>query len=420
MSHHTVKDGYKKLVDRINRFPQGAPPSELLFKILKLLFSEKEAELVAKVPIKPFTLAKAAKLWNLSEYEAEKVLNELAQKGIILDIIEDGVQTYLLPPPMAGFFEFSLMRVRSDMDQKALAELYYQYLNVEEDFIKNLFVQGETNLGRVFVNEEALSAQNMLTVLDYEKTSHIIETASHIAVGTCYCRHKMLHLGKNCDAPLDICLTFNNSAQSLIKHKIAREIDREECKAIIQKAEAYNLVQFGENAQKGVNFICNCCGCCCEALLAAKRFGMLNPVQTTAFLPQIDTEACTGCQKCIEACPVDALELIENTNKNTVRVNTDLCLGCGVCANNCATKAISMKRRPEHIITPIDSVHRTVMMAIERGKLQNLIFDNHAHLNHRAMAAILGAILKLPPIKQTLALNQVKSKYLGWLLEKTY
>ncbi|MGM0598086.1 MAG: ATP-binding protein [Myxococcota bacterium] len=180
------------------------------------------------------------------------------------------------------------------------------------------------------------------------------------------------------------------------------------------------MVQFGENAQKGVSFICNCCGCCCEALLAAKRFGMLNPVQTTAFLPEIDAEACTGCRKCLEVCPVDALELSENKEKNTVRVNTDLCLGCGVCANNCATGAISMKRRPEHIITPIDSVHRTVMMAIERGKLQNLIFDNHAHLNHRAMAAILGVILKLPPIKQILALDQVKSKYLGWLLEKTY
>ena len=32
-------------------------------------------------------------------------------------------------------------------------------------------------------------------------------------------------------------------------------------------------------------------------------------------------------------------------------------------------------------------------MAIERG---DLVFDNQAHLSHRAMAAILGVILKLP------------------------
>ncbi len=39
---------------------------------------------------------------------------------------------------MAGFFEFSLMRLRGDLDQKVLSELYYQYITVEEDFIKAL------------------------------------------------------------------------------------------------------------------------------------------------------------------------------------------------------------------------------------------------------------------------------------------
>jgi hypothetical protein len=55
-------------------------------------------------------------------------------------------------------------------------------------------------------------------------------------------------------------------------------------------------------------------------------------------------------------------------------------------------------------------------MAIERGVLQNLIFDNHALASHRAMAAILGIILKLPPIKQSLASQQMRSRYLESLL----
>ena len=37
-------------MERLNRFPQGAPPSELLYRILELLFSEREAELVAQLP----------------------------------------------------------------------------------------------------------------------------------------------------------------------------------------------------------------------------------------------------------------------------------------------------------------------------------------------------------------------------------
>ncbi len=56
-------------------------------------------------------------------------------------------------------------------------------------------------------------------------------------------------------------------------------------------------------------------------------------------------------------------------------------------------------------------------MAVERGDLQNLIFDQHAMWNHRAMAAILGVILRLPPIKQVMASRQMKSHYLEALIQ---
>ena len=64
MAHLTARSGYESLVDRLNRAPQGAPPSELLHAILKMLFSEKEAGLVALLPIKPFTVSTAAAVWK--------------------------------------------------------------------------------------------------------------------------------------------------------------------------------------------------------------------------------------------------------------------------------------------------------------------------------------------------------------------
>ena len=57
-------------------------------------------------------------------------------------------------------------------------------------------------------------------------------------------------------------------------------------------------------------------------------------------------------------------------------------------------------------------------MAIERGTLADLIFDNRALFSHRAMAAILGVILRLPPIKQAMASRQVKSRYLERLIAR--
>ena len=295
MAHKTLKTSYSDLVERLNRFPQGAPPSELLNKILKILFIDREAQLVSLLPIKPFTAQKASQIWKMDLNSTRKILDTLAGRALLVDIEQNGVQEYVLPPPMAGFFEFSMMRIRHDIDQKALGELFYQYLNIEEDFIRELFTRGETQLGRVFVNEPALSSENALHVFDYERATEVISTASHIGVGICYCRHKMENLGRSCKAPMEICMTFNTTA---------------------------------------------------------------------------------------------------------------------------ASKSILIKQRGKRVLTPLNGVHKVVVMAIERGKLQHLIFDNRVLFSHRAMAAVLGVLLKLTPLKQAMAGRQIKSRFFEQLIRK--
>lgn len=424
MAHVTLRSGYEDLVDRLNRFPQGAPPSDTLYSILRILFSEQEAQVVAQLPIRPFTATQASRILKMDLTNTRKTLDELASRAILVDTEHDGQTTYILPPPMAGFFEFSMMRMRGDIDQRVLGELFYQYMNVEEEFIRNLFVRGETQLGRVFVHEPVLSNENALHVLDYERATHIIETATHRGIGVCYCRHKMMHVHRNCEAPLEICMTFNGSAQSLIRHGYARSVDVSEGRALLDKAYENNLVQFGENVRERVNFICNCCGCCCEAMIAARKFGMLNPVHTSNFEPVVDETQCTGCGKCVAACPVEGMTLVSandgrHPSKRIVKLDGDVCLGCGVCVRTCPRSSLSLHSRPERIITPLNSLHRTVIMAIERGDLQNLIFDNWVMWNHRALAAVLGVVLGLPPLKQAMASQQFKSRYLEYLITHT-
>ena len=275
MGHLTSRDAYKKLEDRINWFTQGATASETLTKILQVLFTEKEAKWVAKLPIRPFSLKKAAQLWGTSEAKAEKLLDHLCEKGLLVDSYDRGIRKFVLPPPMIGFFEFSLMRTRGDIDQKYLSELFYQYINVEEDFIKELFLGMDTKLGRVFVNEPVLMTEKTNHILDYERATHIIEEADFIGVGTCFCRHKNYHLGIPCrqNAPMETCLTFGNVARSLSEHGgYTRPIDKSEAREILEMCYGYNLVQMGENVREYPAFMCNCCGCCCEALEAVRRF----------------------------------------------------------------------------------------------------------------------------------------------------
>ncbi|MBN2142962.1 4Fe-4S binding protein [Candidatus Woesearchaeota archaeon] len=406
MGHITSKS-YLHLQKRLDKNAQGAPASDTLFRILEILFTEKEAELVSKLPIRLFTAADAAKRWKIKEDEAEKLLDELADKGLLMDFEKEKTRAFVLPPTMAGFFEFSLMRTDGRFDRKVLSELFYQYINQEEDFVRMLF---GLNLpaDRTLIHEETIPDKSV--VLDYEMATCIINTASCITVGICYCRHKMSHLGKACDMPQEVCLTFNNAAESLAKHGIARKISKEEAMKILDLCKSKGLVQIGDNVQKGVNWMCNCCGCCCEALQGYKRLGYKSRIQSN-YLAVVDNEKCASCKLCVTKCPVEAIAYDDKTDK--IVIDAEKCIGCGVCARFCSSHALSMKRVRKQYV-PRDSFERIVVNAIEEGKLQDYIFDNYDLWTNELLREFLKVILKLTPRKLLMANMQLRSRFLAF------
>lgn len=422
MAHLTTRSGYRQFVDRLNLAPQGAPGTESLFKILALLVSESEATLLSKMPLKPTRLATVARAWGVDEATARDQLEQLARRGMILDITrEDGSSRYFLPPPMAGFFEFAFMRVREDLDQKRLAELMEQYIMVEDDFIRELVCAGPTQMARFLVQERALEGETHVEVMDYERASRVIGDATSIAVGICYCRHRKEHLGKACSAPQHNCMTFGTTAEALIKHGIARRVDKKAALDILVEAIGHNLVQFCENVRRDVAFMCHCCGCCCEALHAVRRHGLERSLITSNFIARIEAASCTGCGRCVKVCPVESITLDADSNdanprRRRARVLEKRCIGCAVCVRNCPEKCIRVEARERRVMTPVDTFERVVIMALERGKLQNLVFSDRVRRSHRAMAVVLSVILRLPAARRAVAQKQLGSRYLDYLV----
>lgn len=54
-----------------------------------------------------------------------------------------------------------------------------------------------------------------------------------------------------------------------------------------------------------------------------------------------NSNRCTGCRKCVQACPVQAIGFDERGNKPI------LCIQCGTCVKNCPQQVLTMEVRSE-------------------------------------------------------------------------
>ena len=346
---HLTRGRYRGLQERMDRSIPGIFDSETLYEILRLLFTDEEARLCALMPLTYFDLDRIAGVWEMSPESAREALERLAAKGLVHCREADGQTLYLLAPPVLGFFEFSLMRTDGKFDRKQLSELYHRYINVEEGFAQT-YASVDPPVSRVFVQEDALADLNS-EVLPYERARAGIDDASCITTGTCFCRHKMEHMGMACDNPQDVCLTFNDVAKHLAAQGIAREISKEEAHDILDLCVQHGLVQIGDNRADELIVLCNCCGCCCDLLTIYKRFGTTSLISPSNYLATIDEDACTNCGVCVKRCPVDAIE----QKGNRVRVKEDRCLGCGVCTRFCPTDACGLRTRDQRPYVPANT-----------------------------------------------------------------
>ncbi len=414
---HVTSRSYLSLQKRLDMHGQGVPASETLFRILEHLFTEQEASFVSRLPLNFFTLEEAARITGKSEREAEAILDGLADKAVLVDVESEKAKAYILAPPMAGFFEFSLMRTDGKFDRNLLSHLFYQYINQEDDFMFQA-IGMDSHIIRTFVHEDMIAQNDLTLVLDYEKAGHIIETASCITLGTCYCRHKMEHLDKACDFPQDVCLTFNALAKSLAKHGVAREISRGQALDVLQRCVSLGLVQLGDNVQDGVNFMCNCCGCCCEALTSYERL-RYAPKFASNFVARIDAAHCTGCGICERKCPVKALSIATTGRGRVAVINREICIGCGVCKRFCPRQCIELERLQQLRFVPKDSFERHLVFNIERGRLENLIIDNLEFWGHQQVRALLKAILTFAPVKRALLNHKIRSRFINLIINHT-
>jgi ferredoxin len=350
---------YEKLMERMDRFPLGAPRSPNLLELLKTIFLPEEAEAALRLPAAPVELeAFAAELGRPLD-EVERLLEGMADHGLVFARERGGKKYYNLLPLLPGIFEMQFMKAETTPAKRRVAQLFDAYYH--EGWGEEAF-SSRTPMARVLPVQEEIPRGDQ--VMPYELVSNYIKKSVSMAITNCFCRHEAELLGRSCGAPKAVCMCFGPFADFLVERGFAWRATPEEMLAALDRAEKAGLVHVADNIQEKINFICNCCGCCCGFLGTITKLGLSGGVASSRYLAAVDEELCNGCESCLEVCQVKAVK----AEDGQARVDAARCIGCGLCASHCPSGAVSMEER-EGWSEPLPTLAELGMTILgERGK----------------------------------------------------
>lgn len=353
---------YTRLRDKISVAPSGAPRGERFLEILEILFTPEEAELALAIPFMPASLPDIAKASGMEEAVAERLLANMANKGVVYAFELKGNLMYLLFN-IETIYNYPIKYKHPDVDQQRLRALWKEYLEESPFPERSSTEEGKyIPMGRVLLLQEDIPIQS--GALPQDEVFRYIDEAKYICVGDCSCRSIM----GACDSPIETCMGVGYAAKYLVERGLSRPIDKEEAKSIVRKAHEAGLVSIPNNAKENIGIICHCCKCCCAQLRVATRFGRYDLRPVGSFVAEVDGESCISCGLCIDVCPMGAISIDE-----IAFPDPEKCIGCGLCVSSCPEGSLSLAKRKPSPEVPENIVDYTMKAVKAQGTEQEFV-----------------------------------------------
>jgi len=339
---------YRELQIHLDRMPVGYPSTEsgVEIRMLKHLFTPEEARLATQLSMLPESLEriyKRVKKDGISIQELEQTLDHMRTNGCIEVIKKDGKNLYSNAMLVIGMYEYQLERLTEDF-----AKDWLQYLDeaFADEFARTKILQIRTIPIKKSIPHER-------HVASYDDIWQIIDGVEEpIAVANCVCRQTKDVVGESCKKTelRETCILFGRIAQAYLDWGISRPVNRDEAVSILKRAQEDGLVLQPQNAQQP-EFVCCCCGDCCGLLTSIKKFPNPSELYATNHYAEVDTNACSGCEICVDRCQLEALAMVDGI----ANVNLNRCIGCGNCVVICKDDAIQLKEKDKPLLPPKDT-----------------------------------------------------------------
>jgi NAD-dependent dihydropyrimidine dehydrogenase PreA subunit len=172
-----------------------------------------------------------------------------------------------------------------------------------------------------------------------------------MAVCDCACRIR----AHKCDKPKMTCLEFGKYAEFDLKQSSRlKVVSIDEAIAISDEAERAGLLKSNGIRKENGGVLCHCCNDCCDVMGAVIRSGNARLLRNPSrYRARVNSEACIGCQVCLDRCFFDAIEMkkVPGSKKLKAFVDEEKCMGCGLCVLGCKQKAIifDLVKPPEYL-----------------------------------------------------------------------
>ena len=184
-----------------------------------------------------------------------------------------------------------------------------------------------------------VSVEARQVVLSQPEMEKLLRGAQCLALSDCECRAEQ----HKCEAPLETCISLDETAQRRMEQRGARMISLQEALEVLERSHRAGLVHlaYRHDGSERVEAVCSCCSCCCFFLRALKGFEYHDALAESAFVATLDADQCNGCQACVQRCQFGAWE----ATAEGVQFQQPRCFGCGLCVSACPTGAIDLVPR---------------------------------------------------------------------------
>ena len=341
-----TREVYNKLAEALNARSTAYPsiPCEEFYVLAEELFTPEQAEIASSMPVDSVSAEELAAKMKISDVaRLHSQLDEMADRGLVRVKEKAGKRLYELMPLVPGIIELQFMHGRTDERTRRLAQLFKNYGKAVKSMVAFVPAPAAVEKPKVRTIVVKQEIHGKTTVLPYDEVMKLIDRTEYVAAGTCVCRHQGDLLDRPCDKPKDnLCMIFGPSAQFAQRYGFVNLISKEEARRRIDEAEKAGLVHNYANSQdRYIDLLCNCCGCHCFILRAAKRSPLPSQFVIANWVIDIDDDACVGCGACIDRCWMEALKM----DGDLVVRDINRCIGCGICRYVCPSDAKKLVAR---------------------------------------------------------------------------